>query len=350
MNKLFTLLLLPIFLLISNNLSAQDARDFSVGISAEVITVPSEMIELTLTASDSATYFTIYRKKIGTMFWGSPIAEFPASQTVYQDTDVRAGDAYEYKVFALCEYVSTIGGNPHEFHYDATGYICVGFDSPPVEPFGTVLLLIDETLELPLATEIARLENDLRAESWGVATHYVERCEEFSAQEVQNNHDIIAAEYSQNPNLSAVLLLGRVAVPYSGNIYPDGHTNHIGAWPADVFYSFTDDSRWTDTDVMNDTAARAQNHNIPGDGKFDQSILPGAAELMVGRIDFYDMPAFEDSEIELLRKYLEKDHKFRTGQMDIRDMGLVQDNFQPRKFSYTECFASSGWRNFQTFF
>jgi hypothetical protein len=252
---------------------------------------------------------------------------------------------------AYCEYEVTIGGQKNPLHYGATGYICVGLESVPPEPFGTTLLLIDETLETPLADEIARLEDDIRAEGWGVRTRYVPRAEEFDGDAVVNNRKVIADVYDMDPDLNAVLLLGRVAVPYSGRINPDGHTNHIGAWPADAYYGMPNETDWTDNFINDDTSAsRDQNKNIPGDGKFDQSGLPGDVELMVGRVDFYNMPSFEDSEVELLRKYLDKNHNYRTGNMEIRRMGLVEDNFPPRNFRYTECFASSGWRNFQSYF
>lgn len=53
---------------------------------------------------------------------------------------------------------------------------------------------------------------------------------------------------------------------------------------------------WTDVTINNATASDPRNHNIPGDGKFDQSTFPSAIELQVGRIDFANMPAFPQSE------------------------------------------------------
>ena len=89
----------------------------------------------------------------------------------------------------------------------------------------------------------------------------------------------------------AVFLFGHIPVPYSGNIGPDGHSNHIGAWPADVFYADVDGS-WTDVSVNNVSASQERNHNVPGDGKFDQSVIASDLELMIGRVDFHNMPTF----------------------------------------------------------
>lgn len=71
-------------------------------------------------------------------------------------------------------------------------------------------------------------------------------------------------------------------MPYSGTFCtdvsyqypPDGHTaaappSHCGAWPSDVYFgSF--EGNWTDLET-DSTGARAENKNIPGDGKFDNN-------------------------------------------------------------------------------
>ncbi len=57
---------------------------------------------------------------------------------------------------------------------------------------------------------------------------------------------------------------------------------------------------------------------------------------------FYDSTKI-NPEMELIRNYLNKDHKYRNGEFDIKWQGLVDDNFGAS--SYLESFASSGWRN-----
>jgi len=63
----------------------------------------------------------------------------------------------------------------------------------------------------------------------------------------------------------------------------------------------------------------------------------------VGRVDLAQMPAFGKTEAELLRRYLDKDHAFRHGQLDAGRRGLVCDKFGDFR---GEAFVSSGWRNF----
>lgn len=49
---------------------------------------------------------------------------------------------------------------------------------------------------------------------------------------------LINSEYQKNTtDLPTVYILGHVAVPNSGDIYPDGHPDHRGAWPADMYYA-----------------------------------------------------------------------------------------------------------------
>src|SRR5207248_1131072 len=108
---------------------------------------------------------------------------------------------------------------------------------------------------------------------------------------------------------------GHVPVPYSGLLNPDGHPNHLGAWPADAYYGDMD-GLWTDTTVNyvgtdpGDPADTARLANVPGDGKFDQSTIPGVVRLNVGRVDLANLPGYLQyqsspsfpSEKELLRQ------------------------------------------------
>ena len=97
---------------------------------------------------------------------------------------------------------------------------------------------------------------------------------------------------------------------------PDGHPDHRGAWPADAYYG-DPDGEWPDTLVDSSKASRAENKNVPGDGKFDPTFLPSDVKLEVGRVDLSQMPAFGKTETELLRRYLDKDHAFRHRTMEV---------------------------------
>ena len=61
-------------------------------------------------------------------------------------------------------------------------------------------------------------------------------------------------------------------------------------------------------------------------------------------MDFYNITLFEKTETELLRDYLDKDHNFRTGEMNIQNKALIDNNFAAS--SILGAFAWSGWANF----
>ena len=158
----------------------------------------------------------------------------------------------------------------------------------------------------------------------------------------------IRSVYNSDPaNVKALFLFGHVPVPYSGDIMPDGHANHKGAWPADVFYGDVN-GNWTDHSVNSIAAEREANHNRPGDGKYDQSEVPSAVELMVGRVDLHNLTSFANksnarSEIDLLRQYLNKNHAFRIGDIAVERRALICDNFSDKG---TDPIAGSAWRTF----
>ena len=110
--------------------------------------------------------------------------------------------------------------------------------------------------------------------------------------------------------------------------------------------------QWTDTDV--DTRRNeypptdSVNVNVPGDGKFDQEVATtdrqaprgarglrverrGRIALAVGRVDLSDLPAFSPRrEMNLLRAYLEKDHRFRRGELNGERFAVVDEHFPIR--------------------
>ncbi|HEY6228327.1 MAG TPA: hypothetical protein VI282_14490, partial [Verrucomicrobiae bacterium] len=130
-----------------------------------------------------------------------------------------------------------------------------------------------------------------------------------------------------------------------------GHPNHIGAWAADTYYADMDGT-WTDSSVNDTSAERADNYNTPGDGKFDQGQIPSDLELALGRVDLSNMTCYSNktpprSETDLLRAYLNKDHNFRQGLMNVPRRGVIADNFGD---IYGESFAVTGWRSFAPMF
>ncbi|MCB9781619.1 MAG: hypothetical protein H6751_01460 [Candidatus Omnitrophica bacterium] len=270
--------------------------------------------------AQASSNIVVSRKSKNDTFFPLPLATLPGSATRYEDSDVQVGVGYEYKVWT----------NPSQ-----EGYVYAGIQIPMVEDRGIVHLVVDNTKSASLELELTRLEMDLRGDGWEVLRDDVSPYDS-----VENVKSLILGHYNANPNrLKAVFLFGRIPVPYSGNFAPDGHSNHIGAWPADSYYADMDGD-WTDFAVNNTSASGYRNDNVPGDGKFDQSNIASDPELMVGRVDLSSMSYFALDHTELLRQYLDKDHRFRHGEIEAPVRALVDDNFTSR----TEGFAQSGWR------
>lgn len=346
--KQFFILFLLIFSLISvsqSSLKAETAKDFSVMLSAEADpSAPS--IKLKWAKLPNAVNFSIFRKSINDANW-SILTTVISTDTFYVDGSVSVGNAYEYAVQVKCN--STYKDKP--FIYSASGFIYAGLDAPATLTPGRVLILVDSLVVDSLKKELNVFEDDLKKEGWFPWRIVVPRAEKFDKDKVKTVKDIINSEYTKsNKTIKAAILIGRVPVPYSGKINPDGHPDHLGAWPADVYYGITEGIFWSDKTVKDSiSASRNENKNVANDGKFDQSsIAGGKVGIMIGRIDFYNMPAFKMTEVQLIKDYLKRNHEYRIGNTAFQWGGFIDDNFPPANFSYQEAFASCGWRNIAT--
>lgn len=323
--------------------SASVVRDHAVELSAtatQIATSLSPTITLSWPqATFQTTNYVVSRKLLNAPSWGVPVTNMAGSATSFADTNVVPGVAYEYRVVR-----NAPGRLAMPYSVQGFGYICAGINLPQVESRGKVLLCVDTNMMTALSNEVARLQQDLVGDGWTVLTKVVPRKDWSEAgwsSAVQSVKQAIKAEYfADSNNVKSVFLLGHVPVPYSGNVAPDGHGDHQGTWPADVYYG---DMTGVWTDTASNYVGNARLSNMPGDGKFDQSYVPGSCNLAVGRVDMYGMSSFGKTEVELLRRYLDKDHAFRQGLVAVADRGLVDDNFGE---FYYETFAASGWKAF----
>ena len=298
----------------------------AVQLAAAVQSTPAR-ITISWEPFSSATGYQVFRKLKGDQGWGNSLASLGGSTNQYVDNNVSAGIYYEYKV------VRTAGGT-------ATGYIASGIDVPFVEDRGVMILLVDNNVAGTLATELQQLETDLNNDGWGVIRHDVANNMAVSAVRA-----LVQADYNAAPTrVKAVYIIGHVPVPYSGNLNPDGHSEHKGAWPCDGYYGELNGT-WTDNTVNTTSADMDWNDNVPGDGKFDQSDFPSDVELQVGRVDFWALGSpggdFPLPEVELIRNYLNRAHNYKTRQWVPQNRGIVFDNFQDMSYPL----ASSGYRN-----
>ncbi|MCK5789062.1 MAG: fibronectin type III domain-containing protein, partial [Chlamydiia bacterium] len=275
--------------------------------------------------------YLIKKKLKGEDIW-SFLATVDLGTTSYTDNTVSTGVSYEYSV-------QKVFSSTNNYAY-SWGYINAGINVELDYNKGDLLLLVENNIAASLPTEVAQLEEDLYKDGWMVTTLSLDK--NLSAIEVKSQ---IQNQYNSLPNLKTIYILGHVAVPYSGNINPDGHGDHKGAWPADIYYADLD-GEWTDISVNNVSAPDPRNVNIPSDGKLDQSFVPSKLELQVSRVDFFNMKLFNRSDAVLISKYLDKAHRFKTASYIPQDRGMYDDGFA----NMNEGFAQNAIRNFAPFF
>lgn len=299
----------------------------SVQIYAEIdVSVPH--IILHWDTVPNADNYVIYRKSPEELSWGDPLNTYDGGTTIFLDEDVESGQIYEYRITKVLD-TGTLG----------YGYIYCGMEIVPEHFSGNILLVIDTSNINEISTVLDSYEETLRCSGWDPIRLYVNPLDEVM--DVKNS--IVDLFEQDQYDIRNIFLIGHVPVPYSGSIAPDGHSNHVGAWPADGFYGDID-GFWSDSSVSNTTASSTRNHNVPGDGKFDQSVIPSDIDVPVGRVDFSDLPAFSESESELLQQYFTKNIDFRMKHFAPKMRGLIENNFS----SYDEGFGQNGLKNFST--
>jgi len=359
MKKNFFFIILVLFYslkLISQEPRIIKSRDFALILTAECSNNPKPSIKIKWEKNQLASQYAIFRKLLkDANFSNQPLAILDSNTLEFIDNNVLPNVFYDYEVAAYSLGSVQSGGNKVPINFIAYGYVTAGVEVLPPDYFGYALILVDETMlgANGISKEIDQLKEDLREEGWGVIVKTVPRAEKFDGKLVKDVKKIVRDEFANTNNrITALYLIGRVPVPYSGDLNPDAHPEHRGAWPADIYYSYVDSEfDWTDN-IVNRVldGQREENKNVPGDGKFDQSTIESReARFGVGRVDFYNMDLFfskdvANPELELVRKYLIRSHKYRTGQLPVKWEGLIDNNFNPDT-NPELAFASSGWRN-----
>ncbi len=308
---------------------AKDPKNFAVQTSATVQENPPR-ITLNWVPDSVATSYHVSRRTADSAW--QPLADLGGDVTSWSDGNVAIGTKYEYQT----SKTTSLGNIGY-------GYVSSGVRVPFPDARGKIILIVENSIAGAIDAQLQQLSQDLTGDGWIVVRRGV-----WMNDSPVSVRDTIKSIYdSDRAGTTAVMLIGHVPVAYSGNIAPDGHENHRGAWPADTFYGEMD-GPWTDETVNTQAAERQDNWNIPGDGKFDQSDIPSNVDLMVGRIDFYNMTCFANktrsrSEVDLLREYFNKNHVYRYGNMAYERRALICDNFADKG---KDPISGTAWRHF----
>jgi len=311
---------------------AQNVKDSSIQLSASH-NAGLNQITIQWKTTD-ANFFQISRKLANSNNWGNPLSTLPGTVSSYTDTTVEKHKLYEYRV-------TKIKGNAVR----ALGYVSASIQFPLSHYRNNILLLVDSSTFLGIdTTRWNELKSDYYMDGYGVVFKLVS--EYAKPPQIKA---VIQAWNAQNRGLNnQCLLIGRVPVAYSGlmdintaGLPPDAHPDHGGAWPTDVYYAEMDGS-WTDNGTMTSGITRVANQNNPGDGKFDQHVIPNAVDIQIGRIDFRLLTAQNKSDIAMVANYLRKLHAFKSGAVQVPMKAFISDNFN---YLGGEMPMRSGWNN-----
>jgi hypothetical protein len=304
--KLLRRLSLPLALVASLPIHADNTFVYAVQIAATVQTSPP-LIRLQWEPDPyGARRYTVSRKGRNATAWG-PGTVLSGNAAGFTDPNVVIGGNYEYQVVKVGK------------SYTGYGYIYAGVNAPLREARGKLILIVANTYAAELAPELARLKSDLIGDGWQVIRHNVSPTD--TTMRVKN---LILADYRADPaNVRAVFLFGHVPIRRSGTLEYDGH----GArpMPADSFYG-----------------------DMDGNWSTNPSYLPSDVELMVGRVDFFDMPGSTASgpwpgQLYLLRNYLNKDHAWRHKLFTVPHRALMGNRVGDEGGIAS---AATGYRNF----
>ncbi|MCX6350857.1 MAG: T9SS type A sorting domain-containing protein [Bacteroidetes bacterium] len=304
------------------SLWAQTPKDACVRISVKVSESPKG-ITLSWKQYTASDFYVIHRKKKDDIKWPNKSSYSGSGFLTWTDTAIKPGEVYEYRV------------RRDGVHF---GYVTAGIKANAMSWKGKIILLVDDSFSS--LKEVKRLEGDLLGDGWNVIRHDIPR-----TAKVPYVKSVVKSDYfNDSDNVKAVFILGHIAVPYSGSYQVDGHPDHKGGWPSDSYYGDMYGT-WSDNTVTDTSSPNKRQWNIPGDGNFDDDVIPHYLDLQVGRVDMNDLPAFGLSETNLIKRYLDKDHNFRHRKViptDLRDRAIIDDNFG---YFSGESFASSGFRS-----
>ncbi|HCS19719.1 MAG TPA: hypothetical protein DIW47_04005 [Bacteroidetes bacterium] len=252
------------------------------------------------------TGHSVVRKEVNNWGW-QPLKILGAQDTVFTDTTVEIGKIYEYYVQ---RQISTT------YLY---GFVATGIEIPEIHYRGEVFIALDSALNAAIPEKLTEFYTTLVGDGWRV--HPVVISSSWGVVQVK---DTIKKWHLINPHRhNTLLLFGDIPVPYSGNLNPDAHPDHLGAWPSDVYYGeFA--ANWTDANNY-PGATRPENVNLPGDGKFDQTSIPGELKLQIGRVYLDNLTLFGLTRDSLYTRYLTKDIAYRMNEWNVPRRALIDD-------------------------
>lgn len=288
-------------------------------------TAESKMVPFTITYTKSnppqiqlrwnkitgTTSTAVWRKQFNESGWTVIGSGITINDTVYTDTAFKVGVSYEYQV------VKTVSG------VSISGVQAAGLEITPSRQKMECLVITDSALYGRLTKEIDSFIELIELDGWKV--------KKINSIPTETSVSVKNKIVSWNNTISSsaeksIVLVGKVPIPYSGNLAPDAHPEHVGAWPADCYYGELFNTAWNDVSVTTTGAtSRAENKNIPGDGKFDESAIPDLIEGQVGRIYLDSLPVMGVTADSLYKRYFSKVFRYKNKGIVIPRTACIED-------------------------
>ncbi len=228
--------------------------------------------------------------------------------TSWTDSTVAAGEIYEYLIEPAFQH-------NHSSYWNRMVVASTGARTK--DPDGILAVVVDETLRTRIQPALEASIRNWVEDGWRPVVIEAPRHDDDAPHTVNTPKVLALKQKLKDLNnrsggkLQSIVLVGHVVIPYSGRVNPDGH--FFRPWEVDFYYGdIVGDEKWTDREVDSEAV---QGRRIAGDGIWDPFRFPTPLEVPVGRIDFANLPAFRESETELLEEYLRKSIEYRSGSM-----------------------------------
>jgi hypothetical protein len=257
------------------------------------------------------TNTAVWRKQFTESGWTVIATGIGINDTAFADTAFKVGVAYEYQV------VKTVSGST------ISGVQAAGKEIAPPRQRMECLIVADSSLYRRLTKEIDSFITLIELDGWKVKRITTAPTETsiMVKNKIMGWNDALSGSAEKS-----IVLIGKVPIPYSGNLAPDAHPEHVGAWPADCYYGELINTAWNDVSVTTSGATlRAENKNMPGDGKFDESTIPDLIEGQVGRIYLDSLPVMGVSADSLYKRYFNKIFRYKNKDIVIPRTACIED-------------------------
>jgi hypothetical protein len=175
---------------------------------------------------------------------------------------------------------------------------------------GRVCIIVHENIVSDIQAGLTQYESDLAATGFTPITSV------YASGSPEEIRAYLQGLYREPESLAGAVLIGEIPYIVYEMMQDWGWGVEYEDFPCDVFYADLD-GIWSDT--------RDDGQVQPGNGKYDTREGNLDLEIWVGRMKTADLPSL-GTETDLLNRYFDKDHRYRTGALYPEHRALVYDD------------------------